>query len=110
MNSTDIMLLQRCAQGPVSFTHAPTVTGHKTKLVRSTLSPKQQVPLHQLALAGLLAEAVEGCLHNQETTVTYTLTALGRDTLGLHGRQERPQHAIQSPTDAQLLRESKEPI
>lgn len=110
MKSSDLMLLERCARGPVSFTHAPTVRGHTTKLVRSTLGPKQQAPLHQLALAGFLAEKIEGCPLVGETTVTYTLTARGRDVLGIHKRQMPPQYATPNPTDAQLLRESREPI
>lgn len=112
MKSIDIMLLERCAQGPVSFTHAPTVRGHTTKLVRSTVSPKQQAPLHQLALAGLVAEAVDpqASISPPESTVTYTLTARGRDALGLHARQMPPQHNFPLPSDAQLIRESKEPV
>ena len=52
LSKTDIMLLERVARGPVSFTHAPTVRGTHTKLVRSSVSPKQQAPLRDLAMRG----------------------------------------------------------
>lgn len=110
MKSTDVMLLERCAQGPVSFTHEPTVRGNKTKLVRSTLSPKQQEPLYQLSLEGLLARKVSGCPIDGETTVTFTLTALGRDALGIHARRQQPRNNTPTPSSSMLERESREPI
>lgn len=110
MNSNGTMLLERCARGPVSFTHAPTVRGHTTKLVRSTLGPKQQAPLHALALAGYLAEKVDGCPLDVETTVTYTLTALGREWLGMHKRREQPRNSVPTPSESMLERESREPV
>lgn len=110
MKSTDVMLLERCARGPVSFTHAPTVRGHTTKLVRSTLGPKQQAPLHALACAGYLSEKVTGLMDTMETTITYTLTALGREELGIHSRRAQPRNATPTPSESMLERESREPV
>lgn len=110
MKSADVMLLERCAQSPVSFTHAVTIVGRRPKLVRSTIGPKQQAPMHQLAVAGYLSEKVTGCPHDGETTVTYTLTALGREAMGIYQRSKPARYARPWPTDAQLERESREPV
>lgn len=110
MKSTEIMLLERCAQSAVSYTHAPTIRGKTTKLVRSSLSPKQQKPLNELALAGHVSRHISGCPLDGETTVTYTITAKGRDALGLHARRQQPKNATPWPTDSALERESREPV
>lgn len=107
LTTTEIMLLERVARGPVSFTHAPLASGKGTKLVRSSMSPSQQAPLHDLAMRGLLARAVTGSAPHfpLETHVTYTLTSLGRDALGLHAVLPLPVHRDVSLTDEQLERE-----
>lgn len=104
LTKTDIMLLERVAKGPVHFTHAPTVRGSHTKLVRSSVSPKQQSPLRNLAMLGFLALATSGSAPHfpLETTVTYTLTSKGREALGLHKLQMPDVHRQPSLTDEQL--------
>lgn len=108
ISKTELLLLQRVAQSPVSFTHAPQVRGKGTKLVRSTLSPSRQKELYALSIRGYLAHAVTGCGGHgtpPETTVTYTLTAQGRVALGIHHRAMPPVHRNLPLTDAQLERE-----
>lgn len=86
MNAHDRMLLER-AQKTVSFTYCPALTTGRVKLVRSSLSEGQKKHLHRLAIEGYLAESWHGCGgHGEppETTVTFSLTAKGRDFLGIH--------------------------
>lgn len=111
MTKTDIMLLQRVAQGPVSFTHGVNARG-ATKLLRSTISSSQQKHLHRLALGGWVAEVVnpKASISPPETTVTYSLTSLGREELGIHKRLEPNVHHVKLPSESQLERQSMEPI
>lgn len=111
ISKTELMLLQRVSQGPVSFTHAPLVSGKGTKLVRSSISPSRQKDLYALAVRGYLAHAVTGCGGHgtpPETTVTYTLTSQGRSALGIHPRAMPPVHRNLPLTDEQLAREGIE--
>lgn len=108
MKSVLTLLLQRVAQGPVYFTHAVDEKGRETKVVRSTTSPTNQKHLHALALEGYVAETVTGTLIPQETTVTYTLTAKGREFLGLHAATPRPVHRSLPLSDKQLEAEGIE--
>lgn len=109
MRSTDIMLLERCAAGAVSFTHEPNPSGRGTRLVRSSISPSQQKKLRELANGGYVAEAVSGDPIQSVTTVTYTLTALGRNELGIHAKKKQRRNNTTPPTDSALERESRDP-
>ena len=106
LNKTDSMYLQRLSSGPVSFVYAP--HGRGTKLVRSTVSVSLQKHYRRLAVAGYCAEKVTGCNGRNEPpehTITYTLTALGRQELGIHAQVMPPVHRQASLTDAELLAE-----
>lgn len=105
MTKTEQLLLERCEQGPVSFTHAADIKGRYTRLVRSTISPSQQKHLHELAVAGYVAERVSGCGGlgtPPESTVTYSLTALGRSVLGIRAPTPVPIHRTMPLTDEEL--------
>ena len=111
LNKTDKTYLQRLVQGPVQFTHAIDVNGRKTKLGRSTVSVSLQKHYHRLAVGGYCAEAVTGCNgHNEppETTVTYTLSALGRAELGIHKEPPPPVNRSQPLSDVELYLEGIE--
>lgn len=108
MKSVLTLLLQRVAQGPVYFTHAVDPQGRETKVVRSTTSPSNQKHLHALALEGYVAAAITGTPTPPETTVTYRLTAKGREFLGLHAPTPRPIHRALPLTDKQLEAEGIE--
>ncbi len=85
LNAADRMLLQRLTQGPVTFTYSPCQRGGKhVKLTASTLSLSQKKPLHALALGGYVAESLVGdpCAVPPHTTLTFTITGLGRGVLG----------------------------
>lgn len=107
LNRAETTLLERVAASPVSFTHAPNARGTSTKLVRSSISPSRQAQLVELTARGYVSRAITGSAPHfpLETTVTYTLTALGRVVLGLHARTELPKHRDVSLTDEQLERE-----
>lgn len=111
LNKTDETYLNRLSQGPVIYTHAIDTTGRKTKLVRSTTSPSLQKHYHRLAVDGYCAEVVSGCGgHGEppETSVTYTLTALGRSVLGIRAPTPRPINRWTPPSDAELAAEGIE--
>jgi hypothetical protein len=107
LNHNERLLLQRVARGPVSFTHAPLVSGKGTKLVKSTLSPSQQAPLASLASRGLLARAVTGSAPHfpLETHVTYTITSLGQEALGMQPARKPRVNRNLPLTDEELERE-----
>lgn len=71
-------------QGKVHYRFEPCPRGAAhAKLVDSTLPRSRQADCHRLALAGLLACEVDGDAHTPHTTVRYSLTAMGRDALGM---------------------------
>lgn len=85
MNGIERLCLQRIATSPVSFTHAIDMRGKATKLARSSISPSQQKICEALAIQGFVSRAVSGDHSSTppETSVTYTLTALGRAELDM---------------------------
>jgi hypothetical protein len=99
-------VLERCLQGPVSFTHAIDMAGKvQPRVIRSTLSPSQQKYLHALALRGLAFEAVTGCGGRgepPECTVTYSISSLGRLALGCKAHMPEHTRASTALTDEQL--------
>lgn len=109
LKKSDLMLLERAAISPVSFTHAIDYKG-KLHLARSTISPSQQKHLHRLAVEGYLAEAVTGTPIPPETTVTYTLTATGRAKLGIRKQLMPSVYRTEPLTEEQLEAESMVPV
>lgn len=104
LSKADKMFLEKVAAGPVSFTYEPGANGH-VKLVRSTTSGAQQPKYHALAVAGYLAEAVNGEIHHEApptTTVSFTMTAMGREALGLHSEPKPFVHHHRLPTEEEL--------
>ena len=111
LKHNDRLLLQRVRKGPVLFTHAADMSGRYTKLVRSTLSISQSKHLHRLALEGYLCEKITGCGgmgEPPETTVTYTLTALGRDAIGDKPTRKPEVNRWTPPSEEDMLREGIE--
>lgn len=108
LSKTDIMLLERLGRGDVTYRYEPARTKAKPKLVGSSLSPKQQAPLHALAVAGYASEHVEsnaGCGHLPGTTVRFSLTALGRAAIGKHSLARLPVNRAQPLTEKELAAE-----
>jgi hypothetical protein len=111
LSGNDRKYLERLGKGDVLFTHAIDINGRATKLVRSTVSQSLQKHYHRLALEGLCAERVHGCGGHgspPETTVTYSLTAMGREALGLHREEPPTRNRWTPPSDAELAREGIE--
>lgn len=111
LKSSDRMLLERVARGPVSYTHAIDMRGTHTKLVRTTLSQSQHKHLHRLAVDGYLAEKITGCGGQgepPETTVAYKLTALGQAALDIHPSRKPPVNRWTPPTEAEMEKEGLE--
>lgn len=110
LTKADKMLLERVAHGEVSFTFEPNARG-KVKLVRSTTSGAQQPKYHALAVLGLLAEHVTGTPGHAgppTTTVTFTLTSLGRSEMGIRAEPPRPVHWTPPVTEAELMKDAIE--
>lgn len=110
LNKTDQTYLNRLAQSAVSFTHEPNATGKGTRLVRSTVSGSLQKHYHRLAVDGYCAESITGS-HDPgppQTVVSYTLTALGRDALGLHKPLAKPVNRSRPLSESELYRDGIE--
>lgn len=110
LTKADKMLLERVAHGEVSFTYEPNSSG-KVKLVRSTTSGAAQPKYHALAILGLLSEAVTGTPGHAgppTTTVTFTLTALGRNEMGIHAERRPNVHWRPPVTEAELAKDGIE--
>jgi hypothetical protein len=102
LNAADRMLIERAAESPIEFTYAPVTMRRNAKLVRSSISPKWKEPLHRLAVAGYLAESTTGCGgHGEppETTIGFTITALGRGAIGLRAAPAVRARRIPGATD-----------
>lgn len=111
LTKADKMLIERCHTGPVSFTYEPCPAGRKhAKLVRSTISVTQQKKLHALAVQGLVAERITGCTDGgpPTTTIEYTVTAAGREALGIACPVKPPVHWHALPTEEQMAKEGLE--
>lgn len=108
MNSGDNLLLERLATGPIIFTYSPDVRGGKhVKLTKSTVSPSQKKHLHRLARSGHVASEIHGdpCAMPPHTTLTFTITALGRSTLVPRRAAPNVHHHV-IPSEEQLAAES----
>lgn len=105
-------MIRRCAKQPVFYAYAPCAGGGThAKLVRANADEHISRDLHRLALDGYLAERIAGCGGRgepPETVITYTVTALGRDSVGLHRAQVPAKHRSQPLTDAELEAEGIE--
>lgn len=109
MTKAEIMFLERVHAGAVSFTYEPDPNGGKhARLVHSTVSGAQQPKYHALAVQGLLAEKVTGEPHKARTTVSFTLTASGREVLGVHAPAPRPVHWSPPISEEELAKDAIE--
>lgn len=109
LNKSDILLLQRAATSPIEFVYSPCVNSPHVKLTRSSISQSQKKHLHRLAVGGYLAEATGGCGgHGEppETKITFTLTAMGRQSLGIHAATRQRERRGNVYTDAALEAEA----
>lgn len=106
----DRLLLERVQSGEVSFTWEPNSRGG-VKLVKSTTKKGDQPKYHDLALKGLLSEKVDGHPGHSGppvTTISFTLTALGKDALGLHAPARAPVHFTKVASEEELMKDAIE--
>jgi len=111
LNQADRMLIERCVQGPVSFTFEPNPKGTHAKLVRSTISGTRQKRLHELAILGYVSERVHGSIDPgapPTTTTTFTVTAMGREAVGARLPVKPLVHFRALPTEEQMAEEGLE--
>lgn len=110
LRANDLTILQRCASGPVRFVYAPDPKGGShAKLLRSDVSPSLRKHFDSLALDGYVARAITGCEGKKEppeTVVTFTMTAYGREHIGVARPVAPLQRVTRLKTNAQLLEEA----
>lgn len=99
-------LLERVSTTPATFTFEP--HGKGVKLVASNISVSQRKHLDTLASDGLVARHGSGDPTGcpPHTTMTYSLTALGRDELDMHTRVTPAKNFTEPASESRLLDEA----
>lgn len=107
LKANERSLIERVLQSPLAFTWGPCPKGGThARLLRSSGSPSQVKHLRRFALAGLLSEKITDSASPPEHTVTYTITALGREAIDHYAAIAPRRNADRAATDSELLREA----
>jgi hypothetical protein len=79
--------------------------------LRYSAAPALRKRLDELCLRGWVSKLVHGCEGRREppeTTLTYVITALGRDAAGIHRSIKKLKNVVRLKTDAALLEEANQ--
>jgi len=104
-----LQLLKRLADKPARFGYEIPHAGHKTpKLVSATHRGIKGKELSALALEGYLARRAidDGPRDEPAIVVTFTLTAKGREALGLKPERPPPRYRRKLPSESEMARQS----